>query len=174
MRRTEKRPEDLSWEDIPDPGPEASVRPDQLAEAVSALPGANDRDEERLRKAAACLLLRLSPRQAAHVIGVSVAAARELYERVRREWVALRRQDLEEYVAEELERLSVIERGVLPAASRGEVLAVEKCLRIIDLRMKLYGLQGKLQAEQYIRNAARRLGVDPDDLRREIDAVLKG
>jgi len=119
-------------------------------------------------------LLRLSPRQAAHVIGVSVAAARELYERVRREWVALRRQDLEEYVAEELERLSVIERGVLPAASRGEVLAVEKCLRIIDLRMKLYGLQGKLQAEQYIRNAARRLGVDPDDLRREIDAVLKG
>lgn len=68
------------------------------------------------------------------------ANAGTVHRMVRQALAAIPVEAAEAYRAEELDRLDALQRGLWPAARSGNVRAAEACLRVMESRRKLLGL----------------------------------
>lgn len=109
-----------------------------------------------------CLVRGMTPAQAARVLGVSVAEVRRWYRVVRRVWLARRMAAMDEYAAEEVAKLDRLERAVWDRAVAGDVKAIDRMLRIMEMRMRLMGFDRVVDVRSYVVEQAKRLGIAPE------------
>jgi sigma54-dependent transcription regulator len=79
-------------------------------------------------------------REIAVEIGVSVATVNRDLAVVRAEWAERRSQSYESWVAEELAKIDLLERAILPAAISGDDKAQARIVQFMDRRARMMGL----------------------------------
>ncbi|HXI14810.1 MAG TPA: hypothetical protein VNM48_00465 [Chloroflexota bacterium] len=97
------------------------------------------RDERRTR-VARLLRLHYSEGKIAQEVGVSRSTICGDVKAIRAEYQALRQQDVDAVVNEELDRLAVMERAIWPKLEAGNLFAIDRQLAIMERRAKYLGL----------------------------------
>jgi sigma54-dependent transcription regulator len=100
----------------------------------------DDAIAQRRQKVAALRLMHYSEREIAAELGISPATAHRDIVAVRQEWAERRTQTYESWVAEELAKLDLIERAILPAAISGDDKAQARLVQFMDRRARMMGL----------------------------------
>jgi transcriptional regulator with XRE-family HTH domain len=95
---------------------------------------------ERRQRVAALRLMHYTQREIAAELGVSVATVNRDLAVVRAEWAERRSQSYESWVGEELAKLDLIERAILPAAISGDDKAQARLVQFMDRRARMMGL----------------------------------
>jgi len=95
---------------------------------------------ERRQRVSALRLMHYTQREIAAELGVSVATVNRDLAVVRAEWAERRSQSYETWVAEELAKLDLIERAILPAAISGDDKAQARLVQFMDRRARMMGL----------------------------------
>lgn len=96
--------------------------------------------DERRRQVVALLLAGVSQTDAARTLGLPVAVIAADVKTIRQQWRAERSEDLNALIQLELSRLDRLQMGHWESAIRGGVQATDACLKIIDRRIRLLGL----------------------------------
>jgi len=95
---------------------------------------------ERRQRVSALRLMHYTQREIAVEIGVSVATVNRDLAVVRAEWAERRSQSYESWVAEELAKIDLLERAILPAAISGDDKAQARIVQFMDRRARMMGL----------------------------------
>jgi len=95
---------------------------------------------ERRQRVSALRLMHYTQREIAAELGVSVATVNRDLAVVRGEWAERRSQSYETWVAEELAKIDLIERAILPAAISGDDKAQARLVQFMDRRARMMGL----------------------------------
>jgi transcriptional regulator with XRE-family HTH domain len=95
---------------------------------------------ERRQRVSALRLMHYTQREIAAEIGVSVATVNRDLAVVRAEWAERRSQSYESWVAEELAKIDLLERAILPAAISGDDKAQARIVQFMDRRARMMGL----------------------------------
>jgi Trp operon repressor len=95
---------------------------------------------ERRQRVSALRLMHYTQREIAAEIGVSVATVNRDLAVVRAEWADRRSQSYESWVAEELAKIDLLERAILPAAIAGDDKAQARIVQFMDRRARMMGL----------------------------------
>jgi len=95
---------------------------------------------ERRQRVSALRLMHYTQREIAAEIGVSVATVNRDLAVVRAEWADRRSQSYESWVAEELAKIDLLERAILPAAISGDDKAQARIVQFMDRRARMMGL----------------------------------
>jgi transcriptional regulator with XRE-family HTH domain len=95
---------------------------------------------ERRQRVAALRLMHYTQREIAAELGVSVATINRDLAVVRTEWAERRSQSYESWVGEELAKLDMLERAILPAAISGDDKAQARLVQFMDRRARMMGL----------------------------------
>lgn len=134
--------------------------------------------EARRAVVAQLVLGHFSVRAIAADIGVSKSQIQRDIEALRLEWQESRRAAVDAQVAEDLQRLTALERTLWPGALRGDLAAMDRLLRIQERRSRLLGLDApaKVELDVMLRNAAQRVaeeeGLDVNEVMEAIDALF--
>jgi Trp operon repressor len=100
----------------------------------------DDEMAQRRQKVSALRLMHYTQREIAAEIGVSVATVNRDLAVVRAEWAERRTQSYEAWVAEELAKIDLLERAILPAAISGDDKAQARLVQFMDRRARMMGL----------------------------------
>jgi Trp operon repressor len=95
---------------------------------------------ERRQKVSALRLMHYTQREIAVELGVSVATINRDLAVVRAEWAERRSQSYESWVGEELAKIDLLERAILPAAISGDDKAQARLVQFMDRRARMMGL----------------------------------
>jgi len=95
---------------------------------------------ERRQKVSALRLMHYTQREIAAELGVSVATVNRDLAVVRAEWAERRSQSYESWVGEELAKIDLLERAILPAAISGDDKAQARLVQFMDRRARMMGL----------------------------------
>jgi sigma54-dependent transcription regulator len=95
---------------------------------------------QRRQKVSALRLMHYTQREIAAEIGVSVATVNRDLAVVRAEWADRRTQSYESWVAEELAKIDLLERAILPSAIAGDDKAQARIVQFMDRRARMMGL----------------------------------
>jgi transcriptional regulator with XRE-family HTH domain len=95
---------------------------------------------QRRQKVSALRLMHYTQREIAAEIGVSVATVNRDLAVVRAEWAERRTQSYESWVAEELAKIDLLERAILPSAIAGDDKAQARIVQFMDRRARMMGL----------------------------------
>jgi Trp operon repressor len=95
---------------------------------------------ERRQRVSALRLMHYTQREIAAELGVSVATVNRDLAVVRAEWAERRSQSYESWVGEELAKLDLLERAILPAAISGDDKAQARLVQFMDRRARMMGL----------------------------------
>jgi Trp operon repressor len=95
---------------------------------------------ERRQKVSALRLMHYTQREIAAELGVSVATINRDLAVVRAEWAERRSQSYESWVGEELAKIDLLERAILPAAISGDDKAQARLVQFMDRRARMMGL----------------------------------
>jgi Trp operon repressor len=95
---------------------------------------------ERRQKVSALRLMHYTQREIAAQLDVSVATVNRDLAVVRAEWAERRSQSYESWVGEELAKIDLLERAILPAAIRGDDKAQARLVQFMDRRARMMGL----------------------------------
>ena len=111
------------------------------------------------------LLARKSQRQIADAIGATKSTIARDAIAIRHEWQAQRIDAQETATAEELARLSAAEEAIWPKIIAGDLLAIDRLLRIMERRAKLLGLDApkRIDITSRLLDLARHAGLDEND-----------
>lgn len=96
--------------------------------------------EDRRRQVIALLLAGVSQKDAARTLNLSSDIISGDVKAIRQQWRAERSEDLNALIQLELSRLDRLQMGHWENAIRGGVQATDACLKIIDRRIRLLGL----------------------------------
>jgi transcriptional regulator with XRE-family HTH domain len=100
----------------------------------------DDAMEERRQKTAALRLMHYTQREIAAELGVSIATVSRDLAVVRAEWAERRSQSYEQWVGEELAKIDLLERAIMPAAISGDDKAQARLVQFMDRRARMMGL----------------------------------
>jgi Trp operon repressor len=95
---------------------------------------------ERRQRVSALRLMHYTQREIAAQLGVSVATINRDLAVVRAEWAERRSQSYESWVGEELAKIDLLERAILPAAISGDDKAQARLVQFMDRRARMMGL----------------------------------
>jgi len=95
---------------------------------------------ERRQKVSALRLMHYTEREIAAELGISPATAHRDIAACRAEWAERRTQSYESWVAEELAKIDLLERAILPAAISGDDKAQARLVQFMDRRARMMGL----------------------------------
>jgi len=95
---------------------------------------------QRRQKVSALRLMHYTQREIAAEIGVSVATVNRDLAVVRAEWAERRSQSYEQWVGEELAKIDLLERAIMPAAISGDDKAQARLVQFMDRRARMMGL----------------------------------
>jgi sigma54-dependent transcription regulator len=95
---------------------------------------------QRRQKVSALRLMHYTQREIAAEIGVSVATVNRDLAVVRSEWAERRSQSYEQWVGEELAKIDLLERAIMPAAISGDDKAQARIVQFMDRRARMMGL----------------------------------
>jgi len=95
---------------------------------------------ERRQKVSALRLMHYTQREIAAELGVSDATINRDLAVVRAEWAERRSQSYESWVGEELAKIDLLERAILPAAISGDDKAQARLVQFMDRRARMMGL----------------------------------
>src|SRR5687768_1561567 len=100
-------------------------------------------------------------RQMALALHVASSTVQRDIQAIRQEWYEARQEAADLLISEDIARLVAAEKAIWPAVLRGDVLAVDRLLRIMERRAKLLGLDApkKVDITQRIREVARSYGM---------------
>ena len=110
----------------------------------------DDAIAERRQKVSALRLMHYTEREIAAELGISPATAHRDIVAVRQEWAERRTQRYEEWVAEELAKIDLLERAILPAAISGDDKAQARLVMFMDRRARMMGLDKPQQHEHTV------------------------
>jgi Trp operon repressor len=110
----------------------------------------DDAFAERRQKVAALRLMHWTQREIAAELGVSASTINRDLIRIRDEWAERRTQSYQEWVAEELAKIDLIERAILPAAIAGDDKAQARLVQFMDRRARMMGLDKPTQHEHTV------------------------
>jgi transposase len=130
------------------------------------------RVEERRAKVARLLLERPGIRlvEIAHRVGVSVATAHRDVQAVRAEWAAQRVAAYEARLVEDFARTDEAIAAIWPSVVAGKAWAIDRLCSLIQLRMKLLGLESirhELDVGEVLAQYLARAAADEDARPRE-------
>lgn len=97
--------------------------------------------EERRDKVEAMMLARLRPTTIARQLGITRQTTYTDMQAVRGRWREKREHTGDRRLDEEIARLNALEKALWPAAMDGKWLAIDRCLKIHELRVALNGDQ---------------------------------
>lgn len=103
----------------------------------------NDRTDviaERREKVAELTLSGFSQRSIAKRLDVSLGTVNADLQQIRRDWAELRAGKYEEYVGQQMARLTQLERALAPGLAERDLAAIDRALKILDRRARLLGL----------------------------------
>ena len=110
----------------------------------------DDAIAERRQKVSALRLMHYTEREIAAELGISPATAHRDIVAVRQEWADRRTQRYEEWIAEELAKIDLLERAILPAAISGDDKAQARLVQFMDRRARMMGLDKPQQMEHTV------------------------
>lgn len=145
----------------------------------------HERIRERRKMVVALRLAGLPWEEIAERAGVSsAAAARVDYTRARDKSIAELNASVEELRSVEVDRLDRLQAALWPRAVGGDIKAVDSCVRIIERRAKMLGLeaptkvdlQGRIDVESrvvvdVVMAVVESLGLEPAERMRALDAA---
>lgn len=100
----------------------------------------DDAIQARRQKVSALRLMHYTEREIAAELGISNATAHRDIVAVRQEWAERRTQRYEEWVAEELAKIDLLERAIMPSALSGDDKAQARLVQFMDRRARMMGL----------------------------------
>ena len=129
----------------------------------------------RREQVAALLMARRSQREIAKSLNTPLTTIHRDIEALRMEWRADRMVAADQVISEELQRLAFAEKAIMPAVSRGDLMAIDRLLRVMERRAKLLGLDAPKRYEitDSIRRLAEESGLDPDEMVREAEQIMR-
>ena len=101
----------------------------------------------RLVSVAEFMLLGKTQHQIAVELGISESTASRDVRTVREKWALESQETVAELVAKESKRLEYILEKLMPRVAAGMYGSIDRVLKIIELKMKLYGVDSKHFAE---------------------------
>lgn len=110
----------------------------------------DDAIAERRQKVSALRLMHYTEREIAAELGISPATAHRDIVAVRQEWAERRTQTYQDWVAEELAKIDLLERAVMPAAISGDDKAQARIVQFMDRRARMMGLDKPTQHEHTV------------------------
>jgi transcriptional regulator with XRE-family HTH domain len=110
----------------------------------------DDAVEERRQKVSALRLMHYTQREIARELDVSASTVNRDLAAVREEWAARRTQTYESWVAEELAKIDLLERAIMPAAIAGDDKAQARLVMFMDRRARMMGLDKPQQHEHTV------------------------
>lgn len=106
-----------------------------------------DRRLRRLIDVAEMMLMGKTQHQIALVLKISESTASRDVRTVREKWAMEAQDTVAELVAKESQRLEFVIERLMPKVAGGMYGAIDRLLRVIELKMKLYGVDSKNFAE---------------------------
>jgi hypothetical protein len=110
----------------------------------------DDAIAERRQRVSALRLMHYTEREIAAELGISCATAHRDIVAVRQEWAQRRTQRYEEWVAEELAKIDLLERAIMPSAIAGDDRAQARIVQFMDRRARMMGLDKPQQFEHTV------------------------
>jgi transcriptional regulator with XRE-family HTH domain len=110
----------------------------------------DDAVEERRQKVSALRLMHYTQREIARELDVSASTVNRDLAAVREEWATRRTQTYEQWVAEELAKIDLLERAIMPAAISGDDKAQARLVQFMDRRARMMGLDKPQQFEHTV------------------------
>lgn len=129
----------------------------------------------RREQVAGLMLGYSSVRQIAEALGIHPSTAYRDTLAVRLEWQKHRVQLVDAALAEDLKRLEAAEKAIWVKVLKGDLLAIDRMLRIMERRAKLLGLDApkRVDITARIRQIAIDAGLDPDEAVREAQRIVR-
>lgn len=114
-------------------------------------------------------------RQIAAALGQGSSTIQRDIKAIRSEWQEHRLAAMDQALAEDLERLGIAEKAIWPAVIKGDLLAIDRLLRIMERRAKLLGLDApkRIDITDRIRRLAEEAGLDPEEMAAEADRYVR-
>jgi hypothetical protein len=110
----------------------------------------DDAIAQRRQKVSALRLMHYTEREIAAELGISPATAHRDIVAVRDEWAERRTQTYQDWVAEELAKIDLLERAIMPAAISGDDKAQARLVQFMDRRARMMGLDKPTQHEHTV------------------------
>lgn len=131
--------------------------------------------EERRTRVAEMLLARISEREMARKLRVSLGTISHDVAAVRAEWLAHRTTNVEQIASEDLARLERAEAAIWTQIEGGKLLAIDRLLAIMERRAKLLGLDApsKVDITHRVRELAEQEGLDPNEAVQAAEELLR-
>ncbi len=123
----------------------------------------------RLIKVADMLLLGNTQTEIAVHFKLSNATIHNDVKEVKKRWLAESRDTIAEFVATEGGRIDLIIKGLMVKAKTGKLQVIDRLCKLIELKMKLYGLDAK-----YLSENLRMIMADGANSNQDVGAISQG
>lgn len=149
-----------------------------IRDATMSRSSAKDEIAARRSTVAQLVIAHHSLRSIADDLGVNKSTIHRDIEALRIEWQKQRLAAMDQAAAEDLQRLSAIERTLWPFVQRGDLQALDRLLKVMERKAKLLGLDAPDRIEHLLKSEAEKvaaeLGLDVTEVLASAEAILAG